>query len=91
MCTADLSSIEEIESSTPTPRMDREVNGVTIMEDILTFPASQLEPNHHYNLTVRARNVAGSATSYTNISNNYALVYYITFRLKLHSLLCRYI
>ena len=35
----------------------------------VTFSATQLTPNRHYNVSVRASNVIGTAVSYFNISN----------------------
>ncbi len=41
---------------------------LNITETNITFTTQQLRENHRYNVTVRASNVAGSATSQTMIS-----------------------
>ena len=45
-----------------------EIANLTITGSNIAFASSQLRDNRHYNVTVRASNNVGSATSYTIIS-----------------------
>lgn len=41
---------------------------VTVLQNNITFTGERLTTNRRYNITVRAYNIAGSASSYTTLS-----------------------
>lgn len=64
MCSGELTLVDlDTGESIPVRGADS-----TIAENNITFTTEQLITNHRYNVTTRADNAAGSATSYNTIS-----------------------
>ena len=77
MCTGDLVSVVNLNTAQTSAGRD---NNFTLNIDhdtnnVVVPTLSELEQNHHYSISIRAGNAAGSALSNTTISKMHAYAY----------------
>ena len=71
MCTGDLVSVSNLNTAQTTTGRDTNFTINIITYDVILLMFRELEQNHHYSITIRAGNAAGSALSNTTISKTH--------------------
>ena len=71
MCTGDLVSVTNLNTGRTTTGRDTKFTLNIITYDVIVLTFRQLQQNHHYSITIRAGNAAGSALSNTTISKTH--------------------
>ena len=71
MCTGDLVSVTNLNTAQTSAGRDTNFTLNIITYDVIVLTFRELEQNHHYSITLRAGNAAGSALSNTTISETH--------------------
>ena len=79
MCIGDLVSVTNLNTAQTTTGRDTNFTLNIISYDVIVLTLRELEQNHHFSITIRAGNAAGSALSNTTISKT-------NFTLSLHAM-----
>ena len=75
MCTGDLVSVVNLDTAQTSAGRDNNFTLNIDRDTVIVLTLSELQENHHYSITIRAGNAAGSALSNTTLSKMHTYAY----------------